>query len=155
VTPSGTAWFSHNGRLGFISKATILSCALGVSLLPFAVLAFAWGGRSGVISAVAACAVCLVAGLNGLGLSVFFQSRANPSPFTGLLASMLVRMGLPLGLVLVLVVQSHPLLESGFVYYLIAFYQVMLFVELMLIVPRRGVASAMTAKHNGIECHGG
>ena len=133
---SGTDWFTHLGRLGFFPKAALLMGALGICLLPVASLAFAWNGHAGLMAAAAACCVCLIAGLNGLGLCALLNRRSQTSPLIGLLAGMLVRMGIPLVLLLVMASGSHPLIDAGFAYYLIGLYQVMLLVEVILIVPR-------------------
>ena len=137
MTPSGTAWISRHRPLGFSAKVAVLAGALALSFIPAAIVAFALVGVPGIVSAAIACSVCLLAGLNGLGVAALFSKRSSAAP---VLAGMLVRMGLPLMLILALVITSHPLLDSGFAYYVIAFYQVMLFVELLLIVPLGGSA---------------
>ena len=152
MTPSGNAWFGHRRPLGFCSKMAVLTGALAISFLPVAWVAFSIYGRAGGISAIAAWSACLIAGLNGLGIATLLSRR---SPAVAVLGGMFVRMGLPLLFVLVLVLQSHPLLESGFAFYLIAFYQVMLFVELLLILPDRRQIAMGVSKHHGMKRHGG
>ena len=130
MTPSGTASNGHRRPLGFHSKLAILTGALVLACLPIGAVAFHLHGDAGIIAAAVACLTCLVAGLNGLGIAALLKNQSSAVP---VLAGMLVRMALPLILVLALAITSHPLLDSGFGYYLIAFYQVMLFVELLLI----------------------
>lgn len=152
MTPSGTAWFGHLRPLGFCTKMAVLAGALGLSFLPVAVIAFTIHGNAGIVAASIACFACLMAGLNGLGIATLFSKQFSATP---IIAGTLVRMGLPLLLVLALVITSHPLLNSGFAYYLIAFYQVMLFIELMLIVPSSVMPTNAANKNNGFNSHGG
>ena len=142
VTPSWNSWHKRLANLGTIAKAAVLCGALTICLLPALGIAYSIGASTGLTAALAAFAVCLVAGLNGLFIASFLQSRCGSSgAVSGMLAGMLVRMGLPLLLLIVMVVKSHPLLDGGFAYYLIGFYQVMLFVEVLLTLPRTSRAA--------------
>ena len=160
MIPSGTAWFTQIGRLGFLAKALILVGALLVLAIPTSAIAYAAYGNSGLMAALLAGGVCLAAGVNGLAISALFASRPTADAFAGVMAGMLVRMGLPLILMLVLVVKSHPCLESGFAWYLVAFYQVMLFIELLLCLPREDASQSVViqqhpAQQHGMNRHGG
>ncbi len=144
VTPSWNSWHKRLANLGTIAKAAVLCGALTICLAPALGIAYAAGASTGVTAALTAFAICLVAGLNGLFITSFLQSRLSRfGVMGGMLAGMAVRMGMPLLLLIVMVIKSHPLLDGGFAYYLIGFYQVMLFVEVLLIVPR----TSRTALH--------
>ena len=135
MIPSGTAWFG-NRPLGLMSKAVVLAAALLLCFLPLAVLAYLTLGMGGLTAAALAGMICLVAGLNGLGVSSVLMNLMTPQThYSAVLAGTFVRMGLPLALFLFMTVKEHALLESGFAYWLIAFYQVMLFVEVVLLLP--------------------
>jgi Na+/proline symporter len=150
-----SGWLEQLGRLGHLSKAVVLCVTLCVILLPSAAIGYMASGSTGVLAATIAFAVCLAAGLNGLAISALFRRSESPfAALSGMLVGMLVRMGMPLLLILALVIKSHPLLDGGFVYYLITFYQVMLFVELMLVTPHASRGEIIELE-NGMQRHGG
>ncbi len=160
MTPSLFAWHQRLGRLGILAKAAVLCGALLIALGIALGIAFSLGGNPAAIAALAAWGICLVAGLKGLAIAEWSRRRSGISKnsasqniasensidsgtlassatgshaFNGMLLGMFVRMGLPLLLLLALVVKSHPLLDAGFAFYLIGFYQVMLLMEVLLI----------------------
>lgn len=137
MTPSRNAWHERLANLGSFAKAAVLCGALCVLALPMIAIAFALQGQLGVWAALAAMGVCLVAGLHGLLAAGYLQRRCgNYGALVGMFAGMSIRMGMPLLLLLALVLKSHPLLSGGFAYYLIGCYQAMLFVEVLLLLPR-------------------
>ena len=136
-------WHHRLARLSPYAKAAVLCGALLICGVPLLSIALFLNGPSGVIAASIACAVCLVSGLNGLVVATYLERRMGSyGVMSSMLAGMLIRMGMPLLLLLAMVIKSHPLLDSGFAYYLIAFYQAMLFVEVILIAPRNEPAVA-------------
>jgi len=129
-------WQQRIASLGVLSKGLVLTGALTAAMLPVVVMALARIGWTGASAALAAYGTCLLAGIQGLLVAAVLQRRSShQGALLELLAGMLVRMGVPLLVLIALVVKAHPLIDSGFGYYLIGFYQVMLFVEVMLIVP--------------------
>ncbi len=87
-------------------------------------------GLDGVISAGVAFAVCFAAGLLAMGIVFCFPS--SEQVVYQVLLGMLPRMGLPLIACMVIYFLQRPLFEAGFVYYILAFYFVMLAVETIL-----------------------
>jgi len=110
-------------------------CAAGVLVFP---IAYATCGWQGVGSALVACGTCCGAGLAALGL---VRRRDDPRQMQSrVLWGMLPRTGIPLAVVLIVRMSDGPMAKAGFIYYILAFYFVMLFTETLLLIghfPRR------------------
>ena len=86
----------------------------------------------GVLSAAVAGGTCCVGGLLALWLVRFFPGPQ--SLMSRVLVGIFARTGVPLLVCAMVYVQGGRLSEAGFVYYLLAFYFVMLVVETVLLV---------------------
>lgn len=137
-------WMTALGRLGPWSRA---GCLVSVILAVYAVagtFAYWRDGRIGLIAATTAAAVCLIGALAALCAARFFSA---PSYALHQLASgMLFRTGLPLAVGLVCHVAFKQLAAVGFLFYLLAFYLVMLAFETVLTLPAVTRPSAHSPK---------
>ncbi len=88
-------------------------------------------GPVGLMGVGAAWAVCLVSGLLALLPAELFRHPDLAVP--RVLLGMFPRMGLPLAACMLVYLRKGMLAESGFVYYIIAFYFVTLAVETVLL----------------------
>lgn len=130
------------GRLAALRKQRLF-VQLGVLALAVA-LAFAvisplagWlRGAAGLAAAGAAAGACFVGAATALGVSRSFSDPAKA--WIGPLAAMIPRMAVPMGFVLVVYGLGGPLIEAGFLYYLIVFYSYTLAVDTMLLLPETG-----------------
>jgi len=104
----------------FISAAVLVPWAYAVEQL--------WGA----LSAAVAWGTCCVGGLLALWLVRFFPGPQ--SLMSRVLLGMFARTGVPLLVCAMVYIQGGRLAEAGFVYYLLAFYFVMLVVETVLLV---------------------
>jgi hypothetical protein len=102
----------------------ILAGASLVAAAAAAPLAVHLRGSKGLVAVLAATTICLVAGILAMVLTAFLQSPELVFPRVVL--GMLVRMGLPLAVVAAVCIRGGLLAEGGFVYYVLAFYMVML-----------------------------
>lgn len=105
--------------------SSLLLAALVV--VPCGYLARGWAG---VLSASVAGATCLVGGLLAWMLVGLLNGPSNMVP--RVLLGMFPRMGLPLAACMVVYLQNGALAAAGFVYYILAFYFVILVVETIL-----------------------
>lgn len=113
------------GRMGIVLGALTLA----------AVVVVPWGYATrqgwGAISAAVAWATCVVAGLVAQGV---VGARGEAGGGMRLIAGMAARMGIPLAACLIVCLQRGPLAQAGFVYYLLAYYFVMLIVQTVVLL---------------------
>jgi len=95
-------------------------------------IAYWSSGSDGVVAAVFASLVCLLAVMAAETSSTLFAGLADVTLRTGL--AMLPRMGIPLGFLIVVYSRGGPLVEAGIVFYLLPFYLVVLTAETLLTV---------------------
>ena len=119
---------SHAGRVLVLTGAMVIVCAL---LLP---IAYQWKGSPGGWSAAIAGGVCWISGLIALWL---VRKDEDPTSVGRMLWGMLPRMGIPLAACLGVHIHGGTLAKSGFVYYILVFYLVMLAVETGLMIGSR------------------
>ncbi|MHB0955307.1 MAG: hypothetical protein ACYC6N_01170 [Pirellulaceae bacterium] len=86
--------------------------------------------QAGIISALVAWVTCFVSGWMALHLARLFKGPRNVVP--QVLLGMLPRMGIPLGVCMIVYLRGGSIAEAGFVYYILAFYFVTLVVETVL-----------------------
>jgi hypothetical protein len=122
--------------------ALLLVGSVGVSAVLVVPWAYAAEQMWGVWSAIVACGTCCGGGLVALGLARLYAGPANL--LSRVLTSMLARTGVPLLVCGIVYFQGGRLAEAGFVYYLLAFYFVVLVVETVLLVG--DVPSQVTEK---------
>lgn len=96
-------------------------------IVPCGYVAHGWAG---VFSASVAGATCLVGGLLAWMLVGLLNGPSNMVP--RVLLGMFPRTGLPLAVSMVVYLKGGALAEAGFVYYILAFYFVILVVETLL-----------------------
>jgi hypothetical protein len=104
-----------------------------IMLVAYALAApVAWfgGGTDSLFAAAVALAVCLGGGLAALVACELL--RGPHQVLSRLVLGMLLRMGVPLGIFLIIHQQGGLLVEAGIVYYLVPFYLVMLGVETLM-----------------------
>ena len=121
------------GRLFWLVAAGLL---LALALLP---TGWATHGWSGLGASALALGVCFFGALAAFCVSAAMQGPTRA--MVSLLLGMSLRMGVPLASALVVEIRGGPLAGAGFVYYLLLSYLVMLGVETVLSLPRRGVPS--------------
>lgn len=126
--------------MGLLRRALWLAVAMMATLAAAAPVGWCLDDGDGCLAAVIAAGVCLGAGVLGLlagaGVSVTSQSPL------GMVAGMLVRMAIPLAACLVFQLRVPVLAKVGIVFYVLAFYAVMLTLETILAVRDLTSASA-------------
>ncbi len=115
---------------GVAKRAAVLIASLVLVSLLVGPLSFYFDGVNGLVASGAGMTICLVCGL--LALVVAEQFRKPEHVLQQVLITMGLRMGIPLGLCMVVYIQRGPLAEAGMVYYLLVFYLVTLLVETMM-----------------------
>ena len=103
----------------------------------FAAFAAGWfeytrGGAVGSAAVAAAALTCWVASVASLVLSTLW--RQTPQAVTGILAGVLVRMTLPLGLAVLAQMTGGPLARAGLFGWIVCFFLFTLVVETLLLV---------------------
>lgn len=93
----------------------------------FAWYGYATSGKIGVVAAALSGLVCLIAGWAAL-LAVG-ATRGGPSAVGGMLVATLVRLGLPLGIGLMVQASGSPLASARFFAMLLVYYLLLLLVE--------------------------
>lgn len=117
-------------QLGCLFLAVVLAFAL---IGPLA----AWlKGPIGLVAAAFAAGVCFIGAAAALCLCRIFCDPATA--WIGVLAAMVPRMGVPMGFALLVYGVGGPLVDAGFLYYLIVFYPYTLTVDTILSLPETG-----------------
>ncbi len=106
---------------------------MSVATLGGAVLGWFLSGSEGLRCVLVASAVCVATGV----IVVLIQERLKSPQWVlaNVLVGFLFRMGVPLAFCLVVYWRGGPLVEAGFVFYLLFFYMVSLAVETVLSLP--------------------
>jgi hypothetical protein len=126
-------------NLGIAARLGLLAATVAVLLLAVGGAAWAFQGPTGAIAATFAAAVCLAGAGLALGAS---RLLAHPSQaVANVLAGMMLRMGMPLGIALAVHLHGGPLARGGLLYYLLVFYPVTLGIETALSLPQCGSAA--------------
>ena len=87
----------------------------------------------GIKAGAAAAGICLLGGW--VGIAVSSQISSADHLLARIWAGILVRMGIPLVAALVVHFSGDPLADAGFLYYIMAFYPVMLISEVLFTLP--------------------
>jgi hypothetical protein len=122
------------GPLTIWTKLATLACA--VLLITVGIVFVLWRLDRGILAMQAVGAAAVICFSSG-GLALL-ATRAFPSPRDSVAAiglGTLVRMGLPLAAVLIAQIFGVPLVNAGFVYYLLTFYVVVLIMDTLLSLP--------------------
>jgi len=117
--------------------ATLVAAVLGVYALA-APVAGALSGPPGMGAAALAGALCLAGAVAALLVCRWLYDPRRA--WKGVLAGMIPRMGIPLGVALFLQVRGGPLVQAGLLYYLVAFYMVTLGLETAITLPANNPA---------------
>ena len=128
----------HGRRAWWLVLALLLAWAIS---LPVAYLTTA---VDGMIAATMAAAVVLAAGIAALAVDRVCRSPEMLLP--RVLGGMMLRMGIPLAATMAIYYNGGPLVDAGMVYYLLAFYFVMLVAETTLTLPATGAATGVTGE---------
>lgn len=110
----------------------LLVVVFAIAFPGFAYYGQQYHGHAGVLAAVVAAAVCLVAGLVALTFLALF--REPQQAFNGIGLAMLFRMAIPMVAGVVLTNLGGPLAEAGVFGMIVGFYLVGLLVETLLAV---------------------
>jgi hypothetical protein len=126
-------WFQRLGQLTLLQRVAVVLLVMVVAYGAVGPLAWYCSGSAGAVAAAVALLFCLLGGLVALVLSDVF--RGPQMVLQRVLLGTLLRMGIPLGMTLMVYVRGGPLVEAGFAYYVVVFYLVMLAVETVMLVP--------------------
>jgi hypothetical protein len=121
-----------------VTQAVVLSTVLLLSSCAMAPVALWAAGRLGITALLAGLAICLLAGLLSLVVA-----QLLPGPELAIVAVMLgtlLRLGIPIGFLLVTYLLGGVLADGGLAYYLLVLYPIMLAVETYLTIPREAVS---------------
>ena len=124
------------GAGGAVRRAVILSGAVLVAALVAIPIGYSSHGQSGLMAVGVALAICLISGCLALFVAQLFQ-RPDLVLYQ-VLFNMAIRMGIPLAICMVIYGTGGLLVKAGMVYYLLAFYFVMLIVETTMMVVGNG-----------------
>jgi hypothetical protein len=128
-----SVWLSNLRRRSLAVRLLALTLAV---VAPFAIvgpLAEYLGGPAGLAAAGVAAIACLIGAVTALVVSSVLSGTAFA--LAALMAGMAARMGMPLGLGLLVHLQGGPLAKAGLLYYLLIFYPITLMVETVLSLP--------------------
>lgn len=115
------------GRLAVLLSSIAAGCLV---LLP---LAYYWHGGIGVAAATVAAVLCALCGAAAVVLSEALRPQPKLAMYE-VLTSAVLRMAIPLIVCMVIYHQGGALVEGQFVFYLLAFYALMLLAEIVYIV---------------------
>ncbi|MBN1589970.1 MAG: hypothetical protein JW888_10680 [Pirellulales bacterium] len=118
---------------GLVTRATVLVLAVAVVYLLVAPGAWCFGGPVGPVSAAVAGLCCLAGAM--LALISGEPFRTTERALHGMLLGMAFRMGIPLGVGLAVYLHGGALVQAGFIYYLLVFFEITLLVEVYLSLP--------------------
>jgi len=114
-------------------RATVLVLAVVAFYALVAPVAWYLSGPNGPVSAAVAGSCCLLGA--GLALVSGEPFRATRRAMYGMLLGMAFRMGVPLTVGLLIHYHGGLLAQTGFVYYLLVFFELTLLVEVYLSLP--------------------
>lgn len=121
------------GSWGLLSRVSMLTAIVVVA---YALLIALFGVRHGVLG-LAAAGLAAVVCWAGASLTMIVASslRGPQGALYGVVLGMLYRLGLSLGIAILVSRQFAELEKAGFVYYLLAFYPLTLAAETLLVLP--------------------
>jgi len=125
-------------RHGLLACQIALAIAVALLLAPAGMAGSLISGGWGLAAAVVAAVCCWLGAASALAAAVLLADVAGG--LAGLLAGMVLRMGIPLTCGLVLHLRNGALAQAGVLYYLLVFYPVTLAVEIALSLPRTSAA---------------
>lgn len=126
-------WLAKLRRQSLFVQLGVLFLAVALAFAVIGPLAGSLRGGAGLAAAAVAAGVCLFGAAAALCVCRCFSDPGTA--WIGVLAAMMPRMGIPMGFALLLYGLGGPLMEAGFLYYLIVFYPLTLAVETMLSLP--------------------
>lgn len=115
-------------------RAAVFVALLLIALLPVGAVAYSLYGTLGLTAAAVAWAICVGSGLAALIISLLL--RDTPLVLYQVLFGFALRMGIPLALCMVMVTQGSPLVDAGFIFYILVFYMVTLLIDTALLLAR-------------------
>jgi hypothetical protein len=127
------ARFARLQGLGLAGQEAILGSIALAAWLVFAPLAAHLSGAAGFASSGVAMACCWLGNAAALGIAGSFKAQS----LGRLLLPIPIRMGVPLLAAAACYAQARWLVQAGLLYYLVAFYLLLLIVETALLLPRR------------------
>jgi len=129
------------GKLSFVARQLLLVATMAVVALVIVPWAYLQAGWSGLVTALVAGGVCCVCSCVCLGLFEILRKRQQV--LEAMLAGMILRMGLPLGLCLLARAAGQgvwkdtlfgEMSRAGLIYYVLSFYLATLAAETLLVV---------------------
>jgi len=128
-----TNWVLKSRDWGLAAHSAVLGAAVLALACLVAPLAMVAGGVPGLAASAVAGGVCLLGAW--AALLVCHAFRRTKYALAAVLAAMVPRMGIPLGLALLLHFRVPMLADGGLFYYLLVFYPVTLTLETLLVLP--------------------
>ena len=128
---SGGNWIARLQASGVGGQLALLVLPVAVVLVAVLPLALLLDGRPGAIAAVSAAVVCLVP--SAIVLSIAAQLHGPHKGLLALTVGMITRLGLALTACVVVQARGGALAETGFAFYVVAFYMVTLAADTFLL----------------------
>jgi hypothetical protein len=129
-------------RMAILAAAVVLS-AIVVLPVGYAILP----RKDSLLAGGLAAGICLPAGWIALGIRELLRRPQQAVAMA--VAGATVRLGIVFAAAMLIYWQGGPLVSAGVLYYLIAFYQVMLSVEIVLVLPAdKSVEESVAARDN-------
>ena len=133
TTGKDSSWLQRLNQMTWLGRVLTLLAVMFLAFLVATPVALYTCGRDGMVAAAVALVICLLGGLGSLLVCELFRDP-NLVLYRVLIGTML-RMGLPLGLFLVVYYRGGTLVEAGVGFYVIGFYLIMLTTETLMLVP--------------------
>jgi hypothetical protein len=140
-------WTTNATHRSFVRSALVLLGSILTLAVPLVLLTLALEqtGTAGPWGVVAAAVICSVAGVSADGVSALLH-RAG-SPLGAMLGGMMFRLLPPLAVCLLLALQGGGREHLAFVFYLLAFYAVILALDTWWAVQRAGSDNRRSMNH--------
>lgn len=127
------SWLIELRHQSIMLRAAVLATA---GVLMFAIagpIAVHCGGSNGLMAASIAAFLCWTGAMSALVAGGTL--RGPQQVLFALLAGIFIRMGVPLAFGMAIHLRGGPLVEAGFIYYLLVFYLISLTIETLLSLP--------------------
>ncbi len=120
-------------RMSWPVRAAALMGVMVLAWIAVAAFAFWHGGSNEVLVASFTGVICLAVGQAALLIASLFNQPQNA--LVGVLAGMMLRMLLPLGICFAMISRGGWMVENGLTIYMVVFYLVGLAFETLLVLP--------------------
>jgi len=127
------AWLAQIRAQGLALRSLVLAAVMAACYVAISPVAWGLGGLGGLRAAGAAAGCCFSGAFLALAAGEPFRRRRKLLP--AMLVGMVFRMGIPLAFGLGVHLRGGPLVDAGFLYYLVLFFEVALITEIGLSFP--------------------